>query len=73
VVAAVNSRLPLHKALAGAAVQVVAAVKQEADAVAAGVAALKLTLPQLALVTFARFFITGPGIWACCAAKRKPI
>ena len=69
VAAAVNSQLPLHKA---AAVEAVAEpVKQEA-AVAA-VVALKLTLPRQAPETFARFFLTGAGIWACCAAKRKSI
>ena len=50
----------------------VEAVKQEA-AVAAVVEALKLTLPQQAPETFARFFLTGAGIWACCAAIRKSI
>jgi hypothetical protein len=70
VVAAVNSRLPLHKAPAGEAVA--EPVKQEA-AVAAVVAALKLTLLRQAPGTFARFFLTGAGIWACCAAKRKSI
>jgi hypothetical protein len=70
VAAAVNSQLPLHKAPAGAV-----AVKQEAAvaAVAAVVAALKLTLPRQAPKTFARFFLTGAGIWACCAAIRKSI
>jgi len=42
-------------------------------AVAAVVAALKLTLPRQAPETFARFFLTGAGIWACCAAIRKSI
>ena len=42
-------------------------------AVAAVVAALKLTLLRQAPETFARFFLTGAGIWACCAAKRKSI
>ena len=68
---AVNKR-PQDKALAveagvrtgGAAV---------AAAVAAVVAALKLTLLRQAPETFARFFLTGAGIWACCAAKRKSI
>jgi hypothetical protein len=80
--AAVNSQLPLHKALAG---EVVAAVKQEAavaavvpvavkqEAVAAVVPALKPTRPRQAPETFARFFLTGAGIWACCAAIRKSI
>ena len=67
---AVNSQLPLHKAAAGEAVA--EPVKQEA-AVAAVVAALKLTLPRQAPETFARFFLTGAGIWACCAAIRKSI
>jgi len=71
--AAVNSQLPLHKAPAGEVVG--EAVKQVAAvaAVAAVVAALQLTLPRQALETFARFFITGAGIWACCAARRKSI
>ena len=68
--AAVNSQLPLHKAAAGEAVA--EPVKQEA-AVAAVVAALQLTLPRQAPETFARFFLTGAGIWACCAAIRKSI
>ena len=71
--AAVNSRLPLDKAPAGEpeaeAVKQVAAVV----AVAAVAADNKLTLPRRALETFARFFITGAGIWACCAAIRKSI
>jgi hypothetical protein len=70
VAAAVNSQLPLDKAPAG---QAVAAVKQVAPAVAAAAAVNKLTLPRQAPETFARSFLTGPGIWACCAAKRKPI
>ena len=64
---AVNSQLPLHKVPAGEAVA--EAVKQ----VAAVVAALQLTLPRQAPETFARFFLTGAGIWACCAAIRKSI
>jgi hypothetical protein len=73
VVAAVNSQPPLHKAPAGEAVA--EAVKQVAAvaAVVAVVAAVKLTLPRQAPETFARFSITGAGIWACCAAKRKTI
>jgi hypothetical protein len=67
---AVNSQLPLHKAPAGE--PVAEAVKQVA-AVAAAAADNKLTLPRQAPETFARFFITGAGIWACCAAKRKSI
>jgi len=72
VAAAVNSQLPLHKAPAGEAV----GVKQEpavAAVVAAVVAALKLTLPRQVPETFARFYLTGAGIWACCAAIRKSI
>ena len=68
--AAVNSHLPLHKAPAGEAVA--EAVKQEAAGAAAAVDN-KLTLPRQALETFARFFLTGAGIWACCAAIRKSI
>ena len=45
----------------------------EVAAVAAVVAAVKLTLPRQAPGTFARFFITGAGIWACCAARPKTI
>jgi hypothetical protein len=72
VAAAVNSRLPLDKAPAGE--PVAAAVKQEAAVAAvAAVVALKLTLPLRAPETFARCFLTGAGIWACCAAKRKTI
>ena len=70
VVVAVNSQLPLDKAAAGE--QVAEAVKQVA-AVAGVVAAVKLTLPRQAPETFARFFLTGAGIWACCAAIRKSI
>ena len=74
---AVNKR-PQDKALAVEAVRqvlldrpaaAVAALKQ----VAAVVAALKLTLLRQAPETFARFFLTGAGIWACCAAIRKSI
>ena len=72
VAAAVNNQLRLHKAAAVAAVA--EPVKQEeAAAVAAAAALNKLTLQRQALETFARFFITGAGIWACCAAKRKSI
>jgi len=67
--AAVNSQL-LDRVVAVEAVA--EPVKQEA-AVAAVAADNKLTLPRRALETFARFFITGPGIWACCAAKRNSI
>jgi len=75
---AVNKR-PQDKALAVEAVRqvlldrpaAVAALKQVAAA--AVVAALKLTLPRQAPKTFARFFLTGAGIWACCAAIRKSI
>ena len=69
VAAVVNSQPPLHKVPAGEAVA--EAVKQAA--VAAVVAALQLTLPRQAPETFARFFLTGAGIWACCAAIRKSI
>jgi hypothetical protein len=55
---AVNKR-PQDKALAVEAA--VAAAHREA-AVAAVVAALKLTLPRQAPETFARFFLTGAGI-----------
>jgi len=73
VAAAVNSQLPLDKAPAGEpAAAVVEPVKQEA-AVAAAAADNQLTLPLQTLETFARFFITGAGIWACCAAIRKSI
>jgi hypothetical protein len=74
VVAAVNSQPPQHKVPAAEVELVVVALKQVAVAavVAAVVAALKLTLPRQAPETSARFFLTGPGIWACCAAKRKP-
>ena len=65
----VNSQ-PLDRVVAGEAVAV--PVKQEA-AVAAAAADNKLTLPRQALETFARFFITGAGIWACCAAIRSSI
>ena len=76
---AVNKR-PQDKALAVEAVRqvlldrlaAVAALKQVA-AVVAVAAVLKLTLPRQAPETFARFFLTGAGIWACCAAKRKSI
>lgn len=69
---AVNSQ-PLDKALA--AVAVAEPVKQEEAAAAAVAAAAhnKRTLPPRALETFARFFLTGAGIWACCAAKPKTI
>jgi hypothetical protein len=72
VAAAVNSQLPLDKAPAGEPAAVVEPVKQEA-AVAAAAADNQLTLPRQTLETFARFFITGAGIWACCAAIRKSI
>ena len=76
---AVNKR-PQDKALAVEAVRqvlldrlaAVAALKQVA-AVVAVAAVLKLTLPRQAPETFARFFLTGAGIWACCAAIRKSI
>ena len=77
VAAGAANKRPQDKALAVAAVRqvlrdrlaAVAALKQ----VAAVVAALKLTLLRQAPETFARFFLTGAGIWACCAAKRKSI
>jgi hypothetical protein len=72
VVVAVNSQLPLDKAPAAEPAAVVEPVKQEA-AVAAAAADNQLTLPRQTLETFARFFITGAGIWACCAAIRKSI
>jgi hypothetical protein len=72
VAAAVNSQLPLDKAPAAEPAAVVEPVKQEA-AVAAAAADNQLTLPRQTLETFARFFITGAGIWACCAAIRKSI
>jgi len=71
VAAAVNSQLPLDKAPAGEPAAVAEPVKQEAAAAAA--ADNQLTLPRQTLETFARFFITGAGIWACCAAIRKSI
>jgi hypothetical protein len=58
VAAAVNSHL--HKAPAA-----------EVEAVV--VAVLKLTLPRQAPETFGRSSLTGAGIWACCAARRKSI
>jgi hypothetical protein len=70
VAAVVNSQPPLHKVPA-AVVELVEA--HRVAAVAAVVAALKLTLPRQAPETFARFFLTGAGIWACCAAIRKSI
>jgi len=69
---AVNKR-PQDKALAVDRLALVAALKQVAPAVAAVVAALKLTLPRQVPETFARFYLTGAGIWACCAAIRKSI
>jgi hypothetical protein len=82
VAAAVNSQ-PLDKAVAALNNQpldrpaAVAVLKQvvavDRAAVAAVVAALKLTLPRQAPGTCARFFITGAGIWACCVAKTKSI
>ena len=77
-----GNKRPQDKALAVEAVRqvlldrpaaAVAALKQVAAVVAAVVAALKLTLLRQAPETFARFFLTGAGIWACCAAKRKSI
>jgi hypothetical protein len=72
VAAVVNSQPPQHKVPAAEVELVVVALKQVA-AVAAAVAALQLTLPRQAPETFARFFLTGAGIWACCAAIRKSI
>jgi hypothetical protein len=76
---AVNKR-PQDKALAVEALRqvlldrsaAVEALKQVA-AVAAVVAALRLTLPRQTPETFARFFLTGAGIWECCVAIRKSI
>lgn len=68
--AAVNKR-PQDKALAVEALRQV--LLDRPSAVAAVVAALKLTLLRQAPETFARFFLTGAGIWACCAAIRKSI
>ena len=71
VVAAAVKRLPQGRApVAVAVLKQVAAV---AAVVAAVVAALKLTLPRQVPETFARFYLTGAGIWACCAAIRKSI
>jgi hypothetical protein len=67
-VAAAVNRVPQGRAPAVAAA--VAALKVAA-AVAAVVAAVQLTLPRQAPETFARFFLIGAGIWACCAAIRK--
>jgi hypothetical protein len=65
-----RNQLPLHKAPA-----VVQARKQvPVDKEAAAVGAVRhRTLPRQAPETFARFFLTGAGIWACCAARRKSI
>ena len=65
----------LHKAAAVNVDKLAAAVNKlhQAAVVAAEVAAVKLTLPRQAPGTFARFFITGAGIWACCAARPKTI
>jgi hypothetical protein len=71
VAAVVNSLPPQDKVPAAEVELVVAALKQVA--VAAVVAALQLTLPRQAPETFARFFLTGAGIWACCAAIRNSI
>ena len=70
VAAAVNSQ-PLDREPEVAVLKQVVAVDRVA--VAAVVAALKLTLLRQAPETFARFFLTGAGIWACCAARRKSI
>jgi hypothetical protein len=43
------------------------------DKAAAVGAVHHLTLPRQTPATSARFFITGAGIWACCAARRKSI
>jgi hypothetical protein len=69
--AAVNSKLLLHEAPAGEAVA--EAVKQEAAVAAVVAGAVAPTPPRLAPGTFARFFLTGAGIWACCAARPKTI
>ena len=65
----------LRKAAAVNVDKLAAAVNKlhQAAEVAAVVAAVKLTLPRQAPGTFARFFITGAGIWACCAARPKTI
>jgi Trk K+ transport system NAD-binding subunit len=63
----------LHKAAAVNVDMVAAAVNKLHQAAVAAVAAVKLTLPRQAPGTFARFFITGAGIWACCAARPKTI
>ena len=65
----------LRKAAAVNVDKLAAAVNKlhQAAEVAAVVAAVKLTLPRQAPGTFARFCITGAGIWACCAARPKTI
>jgi len=69
---AVN-KLLLHKADAVEA-HAVEAHKEAAVAVGAdAVAVLSITTPRQAPGTCARFFIIGPGIWACCAANLKSI
>jgi len=74
VVAAAVKRLPQGRApVAVAVLKQVAAVAAVAAVVAAVVAALKLTLPRQVPETFARFYLTGAGIWVCCAAIRKSI
>ena len=65
-----RSQPPLHKAAVVQALKQVAAADKAAAAVAA---ALHRTRPRQAPETFARFFTTGAGIWACCAARRKSI
>jgi hypothetical protein len=64
--AAVN-RLPQGRAPAGAV------LKQVAVEEAVAAADNKPTLPRQAPETCARSSLTGAGIWACCAAKRKSI
>jgi hypothetical protein len=66
---AVN-KLLLHKADAVEAVEV---VKQAAVDRVAAVEVNHRTLLRPAPGTFARFFLTGAGTWACCEAIRKSI
>ena len=75
VAAALNNQ-PLDRAVA-VLKPVVAALKPVVAVLRAAVAAAaadnKPTLPRQAPETFAQFFLTGAGIWACCAAIRKSI
>jgi hypothetical protein len=77
---AVNKLLLLHKADAVHAVEALKQAAVDRDKVAAvdrdrvaAVEALKHTLLRQAPETFARSSLTGAGIWACCAARRKSI